>query len=86
MNPIGYMGTGVDAETLALSREICADAADGYEKLLRIHDWVAENIYYDSDFLNGRGDEKASDALAGYQSKRTLCAGYARLTQVLIQA
>ena len=33
----------------ALSNTICDGITDEYEKLLTIHDWVAETLYYDMD-------------------------------------
>jgi transglutaminase-like putative cysteine protease len=38
-----------ESEIQALSNEITKDCQTDYEKVLKIHDWVAENIYYDYD-------------------------------------
>ena len=46
INPIGFIKIDVDNEIINLSNEICKNALSDYDKILKIHDWVAENIYY----------------------------------------
>ncbi|MBR1970678.1 MAG: hypothetical protein IKA17_10045 [Clostridia bacterium] len=86
-NPIAYINPDIDAEIVALSNKICKKADNDYEKILLIHDWVADNIYYDFDYYYNRDSADISlDALSVYQSKRSVCEGYANLTQALINA
>lgn len=86
VDPRSYLRDDIDAEIVAMSDQICAGAADDYEKLLKIHDWVAENIYYDYDDYYGRSDDSVTEALDVFNSKRSVCAGYADLFTTLVQA
>lgn len=73
-------------ELIDLSNMICQDVTDDYEKILRIHDWVCENIYYDLDYYGKRTESTEISAIDVLHSKKTVCAGYSNLTQALIQA
>lgn len=71
-------------ELKQLAYKIIAGAKTDYEKLLKIHDWVAQNIYYDYDAY--RGIERGrTDAYGTYVTKRSVCQGYAELTNVLLR-
>lgn len=87
INPVGYIEADIDSEIVDLSNEICKGASNDYEKILKIHDWVADNIYYNYDYyFNSSSSDIVYDALSVYQSKRSVCEGYANLTQALIHA
>lgn len=86
VDPLDYLNAAVDDELVELSNAICADAYSEYEKILKIHDWVAENIYYNFDYFYGASTDITYDALGVYRSKRSVCEGYANLTQALVQA
>lgn len=71
---------------VALSDTICNGITDEYEKLLTIHDWVAENLYYDMDNYYNTGSHSyagTDDLLTG---KLSACQGYADLLTLLVQA
>lgn len=85
-NPVAYINTDTDEKLVALSNEICKDADSDYEKILKIHDWVAENIYYDYDYYYGNSSNLKYDAWGVYETRRSVCEGYANLTQALIHA
>jgi transglutaminase-like putative cysteine protease len=70
---------------VALAVEIVAGITDEHEKLLRIHDWVAENIYYDWDTYRSGGKSETS-AYATLTNKMSVCQGYATLTQALLRS
>ncbi len=74
-----------DEKIRALADEI-TEAEDGaYEKILAVHDWVAENIYFDYDALYAqKGWPK--DAVETLSARRGLCEGYANLTTALLRA
>lgn len=74
-----------DSEIQQLSNEITQGCESDYEKVLKIHDWVAENIYYDMDaFYSGEyGSPKALDVL---HEKCGVCEGYANLFAALVRA
>ena len=69
----------------SLAKQIVGEETDKYEIALRIHDWVADNIYYDWDaYLSGKlGD---ASALATLESRKSVCQGYANLTAALMRA
>ncbi len=63
----------------AMARSITQNAVTDYEKALMLHDWVCENIYYDSDSISETSIDApyvASDVL---ESGRAVCLGYANL-------
>lgn len=66
--------------------EITAGASSDYEKVQKIHDWVADYVYYDYDhYLNNAPlvAEKTMDVL---EKRITVCEGYANLTRDLMRA
>lgn len=72
---------------IALSKLITKFCVTPMQKLLAIHDWIAENIYYDYDDLESREcDKKAYSALEVLFSKRCVCRGYANLGVALMRA
>lgn len=74
-----------DLEIISLSNEITAGIGDDAKKALAIHDWVAENIYYDFEAFYS-GDYQNSDSLNVLHSKRAVCEGYANLFAALARA
>ena len=69
----------------ALAADITRGAADNYTKTLAIHDWVAQNVYYDFDGMH-KASYQANTAYAVYISRRAVCQGYAELTTALLRA
>jgi len=70
----------------ALSITITSGKTTDYDKVLAIHDWVCDNIYYDYMYYYGY---TASTNLSAYDvmtNKTTVCEGYANLTTMLIRA
>ena len=65
-------------EIVNLARSITAGRANDYEKVKAIHDWVAENIWYDADSV-------IIGSLNVLRNRRSLCAGYASLTAALLR-
>ncbi len=80
----GIMSDSELNELKQLAYEITAGAKTDYEKLLRIHDWVAQNIYYDYDAYSGKKSGR-TDAYGTYVTRRSVCQGYAELTNVLLR-
>ena len=85
-NPIFYIKSDIDPILVDVSNEICQDAVDDYDKVLKIHDWVAANIYYNYEYYYNRTSPIKYDALGVYNAKTTVCEGYANLTMALIHA
>ncbi len=77
--------SAVTSEIKELSDSIVGDETDDYMKLFLINKWVADNIYYDFDnYYNGLQTFYTPKEV--YQNRRTVCEGYANLTQALIWA
>lgn len=72
-------------EIEGLAKEITKDADSDYDKLLRINDWVAQNIYYDWDAYLEKSYGR-TDAYGTYKSKKSVCQGYAELTNALLRS
>ena len=76
----------ISAVIKAQSEKIAGSTQDKYKKLLLIHDWVAENIYYDRDYFFGESDNTYTAPEDVLKNKRTVCEGYANLTKALLNA
>lgn len=70
----------------ALSDTICDGITDPYDKAKAIFTWVANNIVYDDDYYDGRKDTVTILPDEVLDSRLTICDGYTRLTQALLQA
>lgn len=73
-------------EIKKLAEKLTKGITDSYEKARVLHDWVAENIYYDYDVYYNMatiGDYSASGVL---NSRRTVCEGYSNLLAALLRA
>ncbi|MCM1106026.1 MAG: Ig-like domain-containing protein [Blautia sp.] len=60
-----------------------------YVKLQKVHDWVAENIWYDYDLRDGHPDDPGTnhiDPMYVLEKRRAVCGGYAALTEELLRA
>lgn len=68
-----------------LALQITKDCATEYEKLTAIHDWVCENISYDTDVINTSQTlpYAASDVLL---SRRAVCLGFSTLSAALCRS
>ena len=74
------------ADLVKLSNSITAGITDDYAKVKAIHDWVANNIWYDYDYIFDESLPVYVYPLEVLQYKKTVCDGYARLTVALAQA
>ncbi len=73
------------AEIKALAEKIVNAGDSDYEKVRKVHDWVANNIWYDYDALYS-GESVEVDALKVLKLKRTVCHGYSNLTAALLRS
>ena len=74
-------------EITSLANKITKYKSGNYNKILAIHDWVAENLYYDKDALNsGRYRFERYDVLSMLDNRRTVCRGYSKLAVTLLRA
>ncbi|MCL1858363.1 MAG: leucine-rich repeat protein [Oscillospiraceae bacterium] len=72
-------------EIIELANDIINNINDEYFMLKAIHDWVADNIFYDFDSFNSN-IRNENTALSTLKSKRALCSGYSSLTVALLRA
>lgn len=69
-----------------LSNQICAGQTSDYTKAKAIYSWITENIEYDYPYYYGKKDSTTILPEEVLSSKLTVCDGYSRLTQALLQA
>ena len=84
-NPQNYLSGNISQELKNLSNSIVGSEKNDYKKMYLLNQWVAENVYYDHDYLAGKGGTfySADDV---YHNKRTVCEGYANLLIALLRA
>lgn len=85
INPGEYVEAQSERVT-RLSNQICAGKLNDYEKAKAIFDWVTANIGYDYEYFYNRKSEVATSVEGVLDSKLSVCAGYSRVTQALLQA
>lgn len=77
----------IPKDIVELAHKIVKKSFSNYDKVLAIHDWVAENIYYDYDSIEDNSYcTRKNDALSILNRRRTVCAGYSELTRTLLRA
>lgn len=76
-----------DSNIIKLSKEITEGKITHYSKVLAVHDWVADNIYYDIDaYKSGRYITNDNSALATLNNRCAVCQGYSNLTIALLRS
>lgn len=90
VDPGDYLRVGIGhpkdwAEIESLAKSVVAGASSDYERLLRIHNWVAGSIYYNWDGYRS-GDYGDMSITGILKTKTTVCSGYARLTEALLRS
>lgn len=73
------------SEIKALAKKIVNAGDSDYEKIRKVHDWVAANIWYDWDTYR-TGKNNVAEASKVLVRKRAVCAGYANLTAALLRS
>ena len=86
VNPIVYTNYKIDERIATLSDEICSGCETDYEKLLALHTWVCENIYYDYDYFYDKSQPLYYSDIEVLEARRTVCGGYTNLLLSLIRA
>ncbi len=84
--PVIYINPDVDPKIVELSNKICQGAESDYEKAWRIHDWIAENIYYDYRYYTESPDAVVYDAVEVLEERKTVCDGYSNLFMAMMHA
>ena len=75
-----------DGAIIEKANEITRGLTDDYDKARAIFAWVANNVWYDMDILNGRAEYEIKSAKSVLQSRYTICVGYSNLTIALCRA
>lgn len=76
-------------EIRRLAAAITAGLDDDYGKMLAVHDWVADNIFYDVDSLRRLGGRVVAlhrSTLEVLRTRRAVCQGYSDLAVSLLRA
>lgn len=72
-------------EIRQLAQRLTKDAASNYEKLEAVHQWVIENIAYDTAAYYGDGNSQV-DAVDVLNNGKSVCSGYANLMAALLRS
>ncbi len=75
-----------NSEIKALAESLTAGKNSEYEKAKAISEWVAEHIFYDYDYYDGRKDEVYITPAEVLKHRYTICSGYANLTKAMLQS
>ncbi len=86
VDPKDCLSENISEEIKQLSNSIVGTETDEYKKLYLLNKWVAENIYYDYDYYYGKTKELYYKPEDVYKNKRSVCEGYSRLLNSLIQS
>lgn len=73
-----------EAELLAVAQEAAAGCSTDYEIISAVTRFIADEIYYDYDYYDGRTTTLYYRPYEVWTNKRTVCEGYARLTKELL--
>ena len=74
-----------EKKIIKLAKSIVSKGDSDYEKVRKVHDWVANNVWYDYDSY-GSGSYGNNNALEVLESKKAVCQGYANLSAALLRA
>lgn len=76
-------------EIRRIASVITAGIEDNYGKMLAVHDWVAENVFYDEDsirLINGAIGALPRSTMEVLKTRRAVCLGYSDLAVALLRA
>jgi hypothetical protein len=69
-----------------IAEEITAGCTTDYEKIKAVHDWAADNIYYDYDYYYSRTTSTPFTPEEVYANKYSVCQGYADFCASLLRS
>jgi transglutaminase/protease-like cytokinesis protein 3 len=69
-----------------IAEEITAGCTTDYEKIKAVHDWAADNIYYDYDYYTNRTTSTMLTPEDVYENKYSVCQGYADFCASLLRS
>lgn len=71
-------------ELKSVAKKAVNGCTTNYEKIRAVTKFVAESIYYDFDYIEGREESTFYNPYEVWKKKRTVCDGYAKLTKTLL--
>ena len=75
-----------DPEIIQIARYITSSCKTPYQMALALNDFVAGEIFYNQDYLNGRAEYGNQSARAVLSSKIAVCEGYSALLAAMARA
>lgn len=87
-NPVSISCFQERVKITNLARQIVNGLSNTYDRILAIHDWVADNIYYDFDALSHLHDRSMclTKPIDVVTSRRSVCQGYTDLLIALMRS
>lgn len=79
---VANMPTNVETDYASVARYIAEREKDPFLRVKAMHDWTAEHVVYDVAALRA-GDFPPQDAKTVFETKKAVCAGYARLLEAM---
>lgn len=83
-------GSAAEKKVRQIAEKIVNKGDSDYEKIRKVNNWVAENVWYDlnlaADAKSGKDVSTHTKAVDVLKSKRAVCDGYANLTNELLHA
>ena len=76
----------ISDKVMAKAEEITLACKNDYERILAIHDWVAQNIYFDYDDYYKYTRNNNYDSLTVLSTRKSVCEGYSNLTVDLLRS
>lgn len=74
-------------EIISLAKTVTHNCSSDYNKIRNIHNWVADNIYYDMDAFNSQNYQNMdASALGVLLSRKSVCQGYSDLSIAMLRA
>ncbi|MGX8774046.1 MAG: leucine-rich repeat protein [Bacillota bacterium] len=73
-------------EMTGIAEEATAGCSTDYEKIKAIYEFVADNIYYDRDSVNGNSPGGTEYGYDAWVSKKTICGGYSGLCAIFLNS
>ncbi|MEZ7953720.1 MAG: transglutaminase-like domain-containing protein [Bacteroidales bacterium] len=74
-------------QIISLTKKVIHNCNSEYTKIRNIHNWVADNIYYDMDAFNSQNYQSMdTSALGTLLSRRSVCQGYSDLSIAMLRA
>lgn len=80
---VANMPPDVEVSIESVARYIAQQEPDPYLRVKALHDYVVDRIAYDAPAYFGRSPRPPQDAQTVFQTRKAVCAGYAKLLEAL---